>query len=95
MKVGCVLVVLLSAFVAVKIFSDRVPARNAVATVIPIKGDLTDSNVQLWPTIFGVVRNAFLEGLISGFAHLPPDTAPGMEGAAKPDAKPTTPEPAP
>ncbi len=81
--------------VAVKIFSDRVPARNAVATVIPIKGDLTDPNIQLWPTIFGVVRNAFLEGLTSGYAHLPPDAAPGMEGAVKPDAKRTSPEPAP
>ena len=84
-----------AADVAVRIFSDRVPARNAVATVIPIKGDLTDPDIPLWPTIFGVVRNAFLEGLTSGYAHLPPDAAPGMEGAAKPDAKPTTPEPAP
>ena len=77
------------------IFSDRVPACNAVATVIPIKGNLTDPNIQLWPTIFGVVRNAFLEGLTSGYAHLPPDAAPGMEGAVKQDARPRTPEPAP
>jgi len=57
---------------AVKMFSDRVDPRNAVATVIPIKGDLTGPDVQLWPTIMGVLRNAFVEGLTSGFAHLPP-----------------------
>ena len=53
-------------------FSDRVPNRNAVATVIPIKGTLTGPDVQLWPSIFGVLRNAFVEGLTSGYAHLPP-----------------------
>jgi len=57
---------------AVKLFSDRVPNRNAVATVIPIKGTLTGPDVQLWPSIFGVLRNAFVEGLTSGYAHLPP-----------------------
>jgi hypothetical protein len=57
---------------AVKIFSDRVDPRNAVATVIPIKGTLNGPDVQLWPTIFGVLRNAFVEGLTSGYAHLPP-----------------------
>jgi hypothetical protein len=58
--------------VAVKLFSDRVPNRNAVATVIPIKGTLTGPDAQLWPSIFGVLRNAFVEGLTSGYAHLPP-----------------------
>lgn len=60
---------------AIKLFSDRVPDRNAVTTVIPIKGTLTGANVDLWPAIFGVMRNAFVEGLTSGFAHLPPATA--------------------
>jgi hypothetical protein len=57
---------------AVKVFSDRIENRNAVATVIPIKGTLTGPDVQLWPSIFGVLRNAFVEGLTSGYAHLPP-----------------------
>jgi hypothetical protein len=57
---------------AVKLFSDRIQDRNAVATVIPIKGSLNAPDVQLWPAIFGVLRNAFVEGLTSGFAHLPP-----------------------
>jgi Domain of Unknown Function (DUF748) len=60
---------------AVRIFSDRVQQRNAVATVIPIKGTLTGVNVELWPAIFGVLRNAFVEGLTSGYAHLPPPDA--------------------
>jgi hypothetical protein len=57
---------------AVELFSDRVKDRNAVATVIPIKGTLNGPNVELWPAIFGVLRNAFVEGLTSGYAHLPP-----------------------
>jgi hypothetical protein len=68
---------------AVKIFSDRVDPRNAVATVVPIKGTLNGPDVQLWPTIFGVMRNAFVEGLTSGYAHLPPPVAQKKEEAIK------------
>ncbi len=92
-----------AADLAIKIFSDRVGERQAVATVIPIKGTLTGPDVQLWPTIFGVMRNAFVEGLTSGFAHLPPITAPKKQGVVKqgvdsltgsqpPKAQPTPPE---
>ncbi|HSY41577.1 MAG TPA: hypothetical protein VLA79_18690, partial [Polyangia bacterium] len=68
---------------AIKLFSDRVRDRNAVATVIPIKGTLAGPDVDLWPAIFGVLRNAFVEGLTSGYAHLPPPTgeAPPPPGA--------------
>ena len=68
---------------AIKLFSDRVPDRNAVTTVIPIKGTLTGANVDLCPAIFGVMRNAFVEGLTSGYAYLPPATgeAPPAPGA--------------
>lgn len=65
---------------AVEVASDRVPGRNAVATVAPIEGRLADPDVQLWPAIFGVVRNAFVEGLASGFAHLPPPKAQEKQG---------------
>lgn len=61
---------------ALDLFSDRVPGRNAVATVIPIKGRLDDPKLQVWPTIFSVIRNAFVQGIASGFASLPPATAP-------------------
>jgi hypothetical protein len=63
-----------------RLFSDRVPERNAVATVIPIKGRLDKPDVQLWPTVLGVVRNAFVQGIASGFTHLPPPTADKPEG---------------
>ena len=59
-----------------RLFSDRVPGRNAVATVIPIQGRLDQPDVQIWPTILGVLRNAFVEGISAGFAHLPPPASP-------------------
>jgi hypothetical protein len=65
---------------AVEIASDRVPGRNAIATVVPIKGRITDPEIQLWPAVLGVVRNAFVEGLTSGFSHVPPPTAEKKEG---------------
>jgi hypothetical protein len=66
-----------------ELFSDRVPDRNAVATVIPIKGKLEGPDIQLWPTILGVLRNAFVEGISGGFANLPPPTAEKKQGVLK------------
>jgi Domain of Unknown Function (DUF748) len=65
---------------AVELISDRVPGRNAIATTVPIKGALTHPDIQLWPAVLGVVRNAFVEGLASGFSNLPVPTAPEKEG---------------
>jgi hypothetical protein len=65
---------------SIELFSDRVPGRNAVVTVVPIKGRLDDPDVQLWPTVLGVIRNAFVEGISSGFTHLPPRTAEKQQG---------------
>jgi len=65
---------------ALRLFSDRVPDRNAVVTIVPIKGRLDDPDVQLWPTVLGVIRNAFVEGISSGFTHLPPPTAEKPQG---------------
>jgi hypothetical protein len=82
---------------AIKLFSDRVRDRNAVATVIPIKGTLTGPNVELWPSIFGVLRNAFVEGLTSGYAFLPPktvETPPPGPGRSSPDESHSTSPPA-
>jgi uncharacterized protein DUF748 len=62
------------------LFADRVPGRNAVATVVPIEGKLDAPDLQLWPTVIGVVRNAFVEGVAAGFANLPPGAAPEKEG---------------
>jgi len=62
----------LLADVAVKISSDRVQGRNAVAAIIPIHGDLKKPDVQLVPTILAVLRNAFVEGLSSSLSNVPP-----------------------
>lgn len=56
---------------------------DRVATVIPIKGKVSDVRAQLVPTILGVVRNAFVVGLASGFSGLPPPTADKKEGVVK------------
>ncbi len=56
---------------AVKIFSDRVGDRAAVATVIPIRGDIDQPQVQLWPAVVGVIRNAFVIGVSESFQRLP------------------------
>jgi hypothetical protein len=65
---------------AVEILSDDEPGRDAVATVVPIRGTLDAPDVQLVPTVLGVVRNAFVIALDSGFRHLPPKLAPEKEG---------------
>jgi hypothetical protein len=56
---------------ALRIFSDRVPGRNAAATVVPLQGTVNGPQAQVWPTVWGVLRNAFVAGLESGFARLP------------------------
>lgn len=56
---------------ALKIFSDRVPGRNATAAVIPLKGTVNGPSPQLWPAVWGVLRNAFVAGLRAGFTELP------------------------
>lgn len=71
----------------VELGSDRVGDRNAIATVIPIKGKLTDPDLQLWPTVLGVVRNAFVRGVTSGFDNLPPVTSPSRQGKIEQAAK--------
>ncbi len=58
--------------ITIKVLSDRVPGRNAVATTIPLEGDVQDANAQLWPTVLGVIRNAFVAGLADSLTNLPP-----------------------
>jgi hypothetical protein len=60
---------------ALDLVSNRTEEGKEVATVMPIKGDITAPKPQLWPTVFGVVRNAFVLGLAGGFSGLPPPTA--------------------
>jgi hypothetical protein len=65
---------------ALDLFSDDVPGRDAVATVVPIQGRIDDPKAQVLPTILSIVRNAFVEGIASGFAHLPPPRSDEKEG---------------
>lgn len=65
---------------ALDLFSDRVPGREAVATVVPIQGSIDDPKAQILPTVLSIVRNAFVEGIASGFAHLPPPRSNEKEG---------------
>jgi uncharacterized protein DUF748 len=68
---------------ALDLFSDRVPGRNAVATIVPIKGRLDDPKAQVWPTVLSVIRNAFVQGISSSFASLPPPTSDKKEGVVE------------
>lgn len=56
--------------------ADDVRGRDAVATVIPIEGQLTSPAVQLWPAVLGILYNGFITGVQASFAGLPPATAP-------------------
>jgi hypothetical protein len=65
---------------ALEIFEDDIPGREAVATTIPITGRADDPDMQLVPTILGVVRNAFVRGLSDSLEGLPPPKAKEREG---------------
>jgi hypothetical protein len=65
---------------ALDLFSDRVPGREAVATVVPIRGHLDDPDVQLIPTVLSILRNAFVQGISAGFSHLPPPISKDKDG---------------
>ncbi len=64
-----------------RLFSHQGSEGREAGTVIPIQGRLDDPEVQIWPTILGVVRNAFVEGITGGFSYLPPPAAEKKEGA--------------
>lgn len=65
------------------LLSDDVPGRDAVATVVPLSGRIDAPQAQLTPTIIGVIRNAFVVGLRSGFSHLPPPQSGEKESTVK------------
>jgi hypothetical protein len=65
---------------ALDLFSDDVPGRDAVATVVPIQGKIDDPQAQVLPTVLSIVRNAFVQGIASGFSHLPPPRSGDKDG---------------
>jgi hypothetical protein len=85
--------------VAINVFSDRVGDRDAVATVIPLRGDITKPGIQLWPAVVGVLRNAFVIGVSESYSRLPPpEEKKGpikqlIEGLDKDKSPPAKPEP--
>lgn len=50
--------------------SGRRPPSDAVLTVIPLRAQLDEPDVQLWPSVLGVLRGAFVSGIRAGFADL-------------------------
>jgi hypothetical protein len=66
-----------------RLFSHHGSEGREAGTVIPIQGRLDDPEVQLWPTVLGVVRNAFVEGITGGFSYLPPPAAEKKQGVLK------------
>jgi len=40
--------------------------RDTIATRVPLRGDIEDPNADVWATIGGLLRNAFIESLRRG-----------------------------
>jgi hypothetical protein len=69
---------------ALDLFSHKAEDQTQkTATIVPIEGRLDNPDIQVWPAILGILRNAFVEGVSAGFAHLPPPAAPEKEGVLK------------
>ncbi len=51
--------------------------RDTIATRVPLRGDLDDPSADVWATIGGLLRNAFIESLRRG---LDGSVGPGSEG---------------
>lgn len=50
-----------------QLFSDRVPGREAAATIVPFDGHITGPEIEFWPTVLALLRNAFVVGLAESF----------------------------
>lgn len=56
---------------AIKILSNDEKGKERIATVVPVKGSLENPSPQVWPSILGVIRNAFVDAVNWGFEDLP------------------------
>jgi hypothetical protein len=63
------------------IFSNRVEGEKTAATLIPIRGTITDPHAQLWPTVLALGIIAYEVGLDSVMSNLPHQTSANKEGA--------------
>ncbi len=53
---------------------------GALATTIPIEGNVEGPQIQAVPTIMGILRNAFVQGLRRGLSGVPPPKSEEKEG---------------
>jgi hypothetical protein len=73
----------LLADVGLKIFSDEDDGKEKVATTIPIVGRVDAPQVQAVPTVIGILRNAFVQGLSDSLHGLPPPKAKEKQGVVE------------
>jgi hypothetical protein len=60
--------------------------RGVQATTIHIDEHILNPEAQLWPTVFGVLRNTFTEAVTESYERLPPPQAPKQESPFEPAA---------
>ncbi|MBK7863600.1 MAG: DUF748 domain-containing protein [Archangiaceae bacterium] len=65
---------------AISVLSSKDGGDKKIGTTLPLKGTLYKPDPQIWPTILGVVRNAFVESIDWGFTDLPTPTADKKQG---------------
>jgi hypothetical protein len=56
--------------------------KDRIATRVPLRGSIDDPEADIWSTIGGVLKNAFLEALRRGIEH---EIGPGGEASASKD----------
>lgn len=66
--------------VALSLTEDQRPGPDRLATVVPINGKLKEPGIGLGAAVVGVLRNAFVEGIASGFKDLRPGKGVGGSG---------------
>lgn len=65
---------------AISVLASKDGGDKKIGTTLPLKGTLYQPDPQVWPTILGVVRNAFVESIDWGFTDLPTPTAAEKQG---------------
>lgn len=72
---------------ALSLFERDKQGEDRLATVVPINGRLKSPDVGLGAAVTGVLRNAFVEGIASGFAGMVPGEGVGGSGGEDEQAK--------
>lgn len=73
--------------VALSLTEDQRPGEDRLATVVPINGRLKKPGIGLGSAVVGVLRNAFVEGIASGFKGMVPGKGVGGSGRDEDDKK--------